>query len=138
MKIDSGILVNNPKDAGPAAKYFEDAGYDGIYTFEAAHDPFLPLVSAAMATEKVELITSIAVAFSRNPMILANIGYDLNLVSEGRFILGLGSQIKPHITKYKRLGTYKDPNGDKLDVMVVNLKNEWVHQLIFATLLLNR
>jgi probable F420-dependent oxidoreductase len=52
-----------------------------------------------MATEKVELITSIAVAFSRNPMILANIGYDLNLVSEGRFILGLGSQIKPHITK---------------------------------------
>ena len=70
MKIDSGILVNNPKDAGPAAKYFEDAGYDGIYTFEAAHDPFLPLVSAAMATEKVELITSIAVAFSRNPMIL--------------------------------------------------------------------
>ena len=99
MKIDSGILVDNPKDAGPAAKYFEDAGYDGIFTFEAAHDPFLPLVSAAMATEKVELITSIAVAFSRNPMILANIGYDLNLVSEGRFILGLGSQIKPHITK---------------------------------------
>ena len=69
MKIDSGILAENPKDAGPTAKYFEDAGYDGVFTFEGAHDPFLPLVSAAMATEKIELITSIAVAFSRNPMI---------------------------------------------------------------------
>ena len=99
MKIDAGIMVSNPIEAGPAIKQLEDAGYDGAYTFEGAHDPFLPLVSAAMQTSNIELITSIAVAFARNPMTLANIGYDLNLVSEGRFILGLGSQIKPHITK---------------------------------------
>ena len=99
MKIDAGIMVSNPIEAGPAIKQLEDAGYDGAYTFEGAHDPFLPLISAAMQTSNIELITSIAVAFARNPMNLANIGYDLNLVSEGRFILGLGSQIKPHITK---------------------------------------
>ena len=99
MKIDAGIMVSNPIEAGPAIKQLEDAGYDGAYTFEGSHDPFLPLVSAAMQTSNIELITSIAVAFARNPMTLANIGYDLNLVSEGRFILGLGSQIKPHITK---------------------------------------
>ena len=92
-------MVSNPIEAGPAIKQLEDAGYDGAYTFEGAHDPFLPLISAAMQTSNIELITSIAVAFARNPMTLANIGYDLNLVSEGRFILGLGSQIKPHITK---------------------------------------
>ena len=99
MKIDAGIMINNPLEAGPAFKLVEDVGYDGAYTFEGAHDPFLPLVSAASETNKIELITSIAVAFARNPMTLANIGYDLNIVSEGRFILGLGSQIKPHITK---------------------------------------
>ena len=92
-------MVNNPAEAGPAIKQLEDSGYDGAYSFEGAHDPFLPLVAAATNTSKIELITSIAVAFARNPMTLANIGYDLNLVSEGRFILGLGSQIKPHITK---------------------------------------
>ena len=92
-------MVNNPAEAGPAIKQLEDSGYDGAYTFEGAHDPFLPLVAAATNTSKIELITSIAVAFARNPMTLANIGYDLNLVSQGRFILGLGSQIKPHITK---------------------------------------
>jgi probable F420-dependent oxidoreductase len=99
MKIDAGIMVNNPEEAGPAIKQLEDSGYDGAYSFEGAHDPFLPLVAAATNTSKIELITSIAVAFARNPMTLANIGYDLNLVSQGRFILGLGSQIKPHITK---------------------------------------
>ena len=92
-------MVNNPAEAGPAIKQLEDSGYDGAYSFEGAHDPFLPLVAAATNTSKIELITSIAVAFARNPMTLANIGYDLNLVSQGRFILGLGSQIKPHITK---------------------------------------
>ena len=57
------------------------------------------MVTAAIETEKIELVTAIAVAFARNPMILANLGYDLQKLSKGRFILGLGSQIKPHITK---------------------------------------
>ena len=64
-----------------------------------SHDPFLPLVVAAANTTDLELGTSIAVAFARNPMLLANIGWDLQAMSGGRFNLGLGSQIKPHITK---------------------------------------
>ena len=70
-----------------------------MVTAEMAHDPFFPLVLAAEHTERIELMTSIAVAFARNPMIVANIGNDLQAFSKGRFILGLGSQIKPHITK---------------------------------------
>ena len=66
---------------------------------ETAHDPFLPLLLAAEHTTTLELGTSIAVAFARSPMTLANIGWDLQSFSRGRFILGLGSQIKPHVTK---------------------------------------
>jgi probable F420-dependent oxidoreductase len=98
MKVDGGIGFDLSK-AGAEAKEREDAGYSGIWTAETSHDPFFPLVLAAEHTEKVELGTSIAVAFARNPMVLANIGYDLQSFSGGRFILGLGSQIKPHITK---------------------------------------
>ncbi|HRE03364.1 MAG TPA: LLM class F420-dependent oxidoreductase, partial [Ilumatobacteraceae bacterium] len=71
----------------------------GAWTAETAHDPFFPHVLAAEHTSTIELGTSIAVAFARNPMTLANIGWDLQTYSKGRFILGLGSQIKPHITK---------------------------------------
>ena len=99
MKIDAGIPTNDPRESGKAAKVLEDAGYDGAFTAETSHDPFLPLVTAAIETEKIELVTAIAVAFARNPMILANLGYDLQKLSKGRFILGLGSQIRPHITK---------------------------------------
>jgi probable F420-dependent oxidoreductase len=74
-------------------------GYSGLLTAETSHDPFLPLTVAALHTSKVDLMTSIAVAFARTPMILANIGHDLNAASKGRFILGIGSQIRPHITK---------------------------------------
>jgi len=98
MKIDGGIgagLTN----AGNAAREAEAAGYDGIWSAETSHDPFYPLLLAAEHTQHVELGTGIAVAFARNPMNLANLAYDLQAFSEGRFILGLGSQIKPHITK---------------------------------------
>lgn len=98
MKLDAG-LGQDLSGIAAQAKAHEAAGYDGVMTFETSHDPFLPLVLAAEHTSKVNLITSIAVAFARNPMILANLGHDLNAYSKGRFTLGLGSQIKPHITK---------------------------------------
>ena len=81
------------------ARELEDVGYDGVQSAETNHDPFLPLVVAAEHTEQLELSTSIAVAFARNPMTLANVSYDLQFFSKGRFSLGLGSQIKPHIEK---------------------------------------
>lgn len=98
MKIDTGISGSITK-AGERAAELESLGYSGIWTAETAHDPFLPLAVAAERTSEIELGTSIAVAFARNPMLLANIGWDLQVLSQGRFILGLGSQIRPHITK---------------------------------------
>lgn len=98
MKVDGGIGTEL-RHAGAKAKEAEEAGYSGVWTAETAHDPFLPLLLAAEHTTDIEIGTSIAVAFARNPMTLANIGWDLQSYSQGRFVLGLGSQIKPHITK---------------------------------------
>ncbi|MGH8983411.1 MAG: LLM class F420-dependent oxidoreductase [Acidimicrobiia bacterium] len=99
MKVDGGLVGVGLDEVGERARELEAAGYDGAYTFEGPHDPFLPLLLAAEHTERLELVTAIAIAFARSPMTLANIAYDLQLASEGRFILGLGSQIKPHIEK---------------------------------------
>ena len=92
-------MVEDPRDAGPIAKRLEASQYDGGFVFEGRHDPFLQVSVAAEHTERIDLITAIAVAFARNPMNLANLGYDLQLHSKGRFILGLGSQIRPHIER---------------------------------------
>ena len=98
MKIDS-LLTGDITEAGATAADLEEGGYSGAWSLEGPHDPFLPLAVAAAQTDKIELGTAIAVAFARNPMLLANIGWDLQTLSQGRFVLGLGSQIKPHITK---------------------------------------
>jgi probable F420-dependent oxidoreductase len=87
------------ESAAAAAAEAEAQGYDGVFTGEAVGDPFLPLVLAASATERVDLGTSIAVAFARSPMTLAYTAYDLQRFSRGRFFLGLGSQVKAHITR---------------------------------------
>ena len=98
MKIDGGIWGGLDK-AGSAAAQQEARGYDGIWVPETSHDPFLPLILAAEHTERLDLATGIVVAFARNPMTLAQVSWDLQAASQGRFILGLGSQIKPHITR---------------------------------------
>ncbi len=98
MLVD-GTIGSDLTKAGDQARAAEGAGYAGVWTAETGHDPFFPLLLAAEHTEHIELGTSIAVAFARNPMLLANIGWDLQSFSEGRFVLGLGSQIKPHIEK---------------------------------------
>ncbi len=99
MKIDAGLMTADLASVPENANRLEAQGYDGIVTAETSHDPFFPLLLAAEHTQRVELMTSIAVAFARSPMNLANIGHDLNAYSKGRFVLGLGSQIAPHITK---------------------------------------
>jgi probable F420-dependent oxidoreductase len=98
MKVDGGIGFNLEK-AGEEARKAEEAGYAGVWSAETSHDPFFPLLLGAQATEHLELGTGIAVAFARSPMTTAVTGYDLQRVSQGRFLLGLGSQIKPHIEK---------------------------------------
>ncbi len=100
MKVDGGLGFGGSIDGvGALAKAQEDAGYSGVWTAETSHDPFLPILLGAEHTESIELGTGIAVAFARNPMTTAMIGNDLQLASKGRFLLGLGSQIKPHIEK---------------------------------------
>jgi probable F420-dependent oxidoreductase len=98
MKVDAG-LMGGLEEVPRRIRELEAAGYDGAITAETSHDPFFPLLLAAEHSTRIELMTSIAVAFARNPMILANLAHDLNAYSKGRFILGLGSQIQPHITK---------------------------------------
>jgi probable F420-dependent oxidoreductase len=98
MRIDT--ISNGPlASAAESAREAEAAGYDGVIWPEIAHDPFLPVALGAAATERIELFTGIAVAFARNPMSVAVTANDLHRLSGGRFVLGLGSQIKPHITK---------------------------------------
>ncbi|TVS16516.1 MAG: TIGR03617 family F420-dependent LLM class oxidoreductase [Gammaproteobacteria bacterium] len=98
MRVDGGLTTDLDKVADNV-RQLEEMGYSGAMTAETSHDPFFPLLLAAGESKKIELMTSIAVAFARTPMVLANIGHDLNAYSKGRFIMGLGSQIKPHITK---------------------------------------
>ena len=98
MKVDGTVGWQLDK-VGAEARALEEMGYSGIMTAETGHDPFFPLLMAAQTTDTVDLMTAIAVAFARSPMTLANVGHDLNAASKGRFVLGLGSQIRAHITK---------------------------------------
>ncbi len=98
MKVD-GHLTPNWRKIPDQIKRLEADGYSGAGTAEMNHDPFFPLLLAAEHSTQIELHTGIAVAFARSPMILANLGHDLNAYSKGRFTLGLGSQIRAHITK---------------------------------------
>jgi probable F420-dependent oxidoreductase len=99
MKIDAPLLATDLAAVAGEAREMERLGYDGVFTFEGAHDPFFPLMLAAEHTTRLELATAVAIAFPRSPMQLANVAHDLQIFSKGRFILGLGSQIKPHIEK---------------------------------------
>jgi probable F420-dependent oxidoreductase len=98
LRVDGGVS-SQLANVVEAASTLERRGYDGCWTAEINHDPFLPLTLAAEHTDAIELGTSIAVAFARNPMTVANVGWDLQEYSGGRLNLGLGSQIQPHIEK---------------------------------------
>ncbi|MEV3900860.1 LLM class F420-dependent oxidoreductase [Mycobacterium sp. NPDC050551] len=98
LAIDRGIPSDLTRVRG-VAEGLERQGFDGCWTGEISHDPFLPLLLAAEHTTRLQIGTSIAVAFARSPMTVANVAWDLQAYSQGRFILGLGTQIKPHIEK---------------------------------------
>ena len=110
MQVFTTAPLEDPRDARKIFPHLEEVGYDGGFSFEAKHDPFLPLVSASEHTKKLRLGTAIAIAFARNPMNIANLGYDLQVISGGRFLLGLGSQVRPHIEK-RFSETWSKPNA---------------------------
>jgi probable F420-dependent oxidoreductase len=99
MKVDAGQYAPSVDAAAGAAVAAERDGYDGWWAFETQIDPFLGCAVAAERTDRVDLGTSIVVAFARNPMTVALQANDVQSLSGGRFTLGLGSQIKPHITR---------------------------------------
>ncbi|HVK20108.1 MAG TPA: TIGR03617 family F420-dependent LLM class oxidoreductase, partial [Actinokineospora sp.] len=99
VKVDFGGYADAVSEAADAIAAAERAGYDGAWVAETKLDPFLAMAVAAERTERIELVTAIAVAFARNPMTVAVQANDVQRLSGGRFVLGLGSQIEPHITK---------------------------------------
>jgi probable F420-dependent oxidoreductase len=97
LQVATTIPIERLSQASDLFRELELAGYDGAFSFETKHDPFLPLAIAAESTERLRLGTALAIAFARNPMNLANIGWDLAEVTGGRFAMGLGPQIAPHV-----------------------------------------
>jgi probable F420-dependent oxidoreductase len=97
LKIDV-MLSNSVVDAPERARALERTGVDGVFSFENAHDVFFPLVAAAPVCS-LDLMTNVAMAFPRSPEHMAHAAYDIHLLSQGRFRLGLGSQVRAHIEK---------------------------------------
>lgn len=122
MKIDT-VLGVPPARMAETAREAEAAGFAAGWTVEMNHDPFLAALAAAGATDRLELGTSIAVAFARTPMTLAQLGWDLQAYSGGRFSLGLGSQVKPHIEK--RYGMPWSPPAARMREMVLAIRAIW-------------
>ncbi len=96
MKIDTAFFPTTFDRAAEVARRAEEIGFDGLWSAETSHDPFFPLVVALRETRRIELGTGVAIVFPRSPMVLANIAWDLQANSRGRFILGLGTQVKGH------------------------------------------
>ena len=123
MKLDVGMLTHDLKTLPAYARKVEALGFDCLWSAETQHDPFLPLAVAATVTSRIKLGTSIAVAFPRSPMILAHIAWDLQKASDGRFILGLGTQVKGH--NERRFSVKYESPGPKLREAVLALRAIW-------------
>lgn len=119
MKID-GPFYAQLGDAAAEASRLADIGYDGVYTLEGSWDPFLPLVMASEHAPQLDIATGIAVAFPRNPMHLAYQAWDLQRFSDGRFLLGIGSQVRAHIEK--RFGVPFNPPASRMREYIQALK----------------
>ena len=96
MRVATTVPKNNLQLVPDAARHVESSGFDSIRMMENSNNPFLSLAVAATVTERVELMTGIAIAFARTPMAVAGMSHDLQLASGGRFKLGLGTQVKGH------------------------------------------
>jgi probable F420-dependent oxidoreductase len=123
MRIDGGLLSSDLRTVAASAAQVEAAGYDGLWTAEAGHDPYLACALAATATERVAIGTNIAVAFPRSPLVHAQIAWDLQAASRGRFILGLGTQVRGHVER--RYSTPWVAPGPRLREMVLLIRHIW-------------
>jgi probable F420-dependent oxidoreductase len=99
VKIDVGLRSHDLQRIGETAASYERLGFDGLWSYETAHDPFLPLLAAALTTDRITLGTGIAVAFGRSPFATAQTAWDLQRASGGRLQLGLGTQVRAHVER---------------------------------------
>ena len=124
MKFDAAVgLSTHLKDAAAFAQSAEAIGFDAVWTSETQHDPFLPLTLIAEHTTKIKFGTAVAIAFARSPMIVAQTAWDLARQSQGRFMLGLGTQVKAHIER--RFGLPWTPPVPRLREYIQAIRAVW-------------
>jgi len=129
MRIETDLPMQGPNGTlelhkvPELAKMIEDVGFDGIMMAETKHDPFIPLALSAPSTRQVTLATAVAIAFPRSPMVVANTAWDLQRLSGGRFILGLGPQVKAH--NEKRFSVPWTPPGPRMREYILSLRAIW-------------
>ncbi len=123
MRVVTTVPQHSLHAASVAAADIEARGFDGLCSLENRHEPFLPLGVAALATSRIELATGIALAFVRSPMALAHVAWDLKEASQGRFVLGLGPQIKAH--NEKRYSVAWTAPGPRMRELVTALRTIW-------------
>jgi probable F420-dependent oxidoreductase len=122
VKVDATIACD-PATGAELAAALEADGYDGVWTAETQHDAFLPLAAAAVSTERVTLGTAIATAFTRSPMVTAMTAWDLQRASAGRFVLGLGTQVRAH--NVRRFSVPWEAPAPRLRELVEALRHIW-------------
>jgi probable F420-dependent oxidoreductase len=123
MRVFTSLPQSDLQKVGQVAQKLEQAGYTGVATQENKHDPFMALAVAGMATQRLELHTSVAIAFARSPMACANVGWDLAASTGGRFTLGLGSQVRAH--NEKRFSVSWSPPAPRMREYVQALRAIW-------------
>src|ERR1700739_2632603 len=123
MRVFTMLPMRHWREAAPFGAAAEAVGFDALMTVELGHDVFTPLAFAALATERIELTPSIAVAFPRSPTVMASQAWDLQANSNGRFVLGLGSQVKGH--NERRLGIPWTPPAPRLRDYARALRPIW-------------
>ena len=123
MKIDALLKSAEPSEIKDKVRRLEELGYDGVWTFEAQNDPFLPLSFALNASRTLSLGTNITVAFARSPFALAQTSWDLQRFAKGRFKLGLGTQVKAHLER--RYSIKSDKPAAKIEEYIICLRAIW-------------
>ena len=123
MKVDTRLVYGRLREIPDLARAAERAGFDGMWLEETAHDPFPGAALACEHTTRADVGTSVAIAFARSPTVLAHLAWDLAALSEGRFILGLGTQVKGHAVR--RFGVPWEPPAPRLRDTVRAIRAVW-------------
>jgi probable F420-dependent oxidoreductase len=123
MKIDTRLVYHTLRDVPALAREAERAGFDGLWAEETSHEPFLGAALACEHTQSVSVGTNVAIAPARSPTVLAHLAWDLAALSGGRFVLGLGTQVKGHVVR--RFGMAWEPAAPKLRDTVRAIRAVW-------------